>query len=768
MRLTHSCRCLRITGWALIACGGMGLATLGADRLLAQELPPLSAPGSDREDAQSVDTQSGEPAPGPLTLGEVLPDDVPEPVSSSALEELLPSSWDDWGTEVAELFEELYEDDPSPEDTARILRRLRVKVDTIDRARRDPKYAKISSRLSIIRRRITRRLDLLDAVRGLVESGYSVDASSRTRAEHRRTLNATIAAMNDLARFKTGRMWRQYLHLDDVSAITQRSDGSDTAIETLEETRRKITRTRDYSDEQADFIDGRESLQELADRIDELVELLEEPPSGRDVTAEAIAELVQAVEDYERYGSLEASRLLRRTLGQFSAYGSGGSRLAGLISQMYLQDNFRAAVGESLIVSLMNNSRVEDGLINDCVFGARVVGTQLTSADLRVDLIPNATAAAFQLMLTGNVSTNTRGIAKQATVFSQGFHRFSANKTVNFDGTRFTSSPAYVGVQANNQITNAQARTRIPIIRRIIRNIALDRARELTPRSNALTQQKITGQVGEEFNEEVGELLGNAEGRLQAEFYARLRAAGMYPDRQQVSTTDTTLNLTARVLDGGELAASPPPPLPVAGMGASFQLHESYLNNAINRMNIAGRTMSNDQVRAEFRRFAETLLGRPVDMSGRTTKLDTPAADGDGEDSGDEDLADADFIFDESDPIRVRVTDGVVTIILRTGLDLPEDKEDIPQQIIEIPMDVTQRGATVTLTPGTISVTPVERPRSRFRQIAQANVMRNKIGQTLTARQVQAVFNFQLERKVVNLALQTLDLDDGWITATMR
>ena len=764
MRLTHSSRLLHRGGLALALFGGFGLLGHGADRLMAQELsaPPLNAaapqpapePAADEDDTPS----------GPLTLGEVLPDDVPDAVGSSAIDELLPPSWDDWGTEVADLFEELYEDDPDAERTAEILRRLGVKVNTLDRALADPQYRKIASRLSRLRRAVTRRLELIEAVRGLVQSGYSVDPAAGTREQFSETLTATVAAMNDLAAFKTGSMWRQYLKLDTVSAIVQRRDGSEEAQETLTAVRKKITNTRDYSDEQADFIDGRAPLQELADSLDDLVERLEEPPSRRETTAESIAEIVQAVEDYERFGSARAAGLLRRSLGTLSA--SGGSRLAGLIGRLYLQNNFRAAVGEGLIVSLMNDSRVERGVINDCIFGARVVGTQLTNADLRVDLVPNPSAAAFRLMLTGNVSTDTRGIAKQATVFSKGQHNFAADKAVTFDGQRFAATPASVGVNANNRVYAAQARTRIPIIRKIIRNIALDRARELTPKSNALTRDKIGKQVGGEFNEQVNELLGNAEGRLQGRLYSRLRNVGLYPERQQVSTTDTTLNVSARVLAGDELAASPAPPLPVPSGGVSLQLHESYVNNALSRMNIAGRTMSNEDVRAEFRRFAEQLTGRPVNMAGKATKL-APAGGGDSEDG--EAAEDADFIFDEADPIRVRITEGLVTVILRAGLDLADpDKDDIPQQVIEIPMDVEQAGSRVTLTPGTISVSPVERARNRFRQVAQANVMRSKIGDALAARQIDATFDLALEQKRLMLALQTLDLADGWVTATLR
>ena len=764
MRLTHSSRWLRSAGWLAVTCGALGLSTRGAGTLLAQEAAPLAAPTA-VQDAPALPDPDGEEPAGPLTIGEVLPDDVPQAVSSSVIQDLLPESWADWGTEVNELFVELYEDDPGAADADRIIRRLNVKKNTLDRAIADPKYRKIAGRLRDLRERIVKRLEVIGAVRELAGSGYSVDPNGETNRLFSEAMTNLVAAKNDLYRFKTGRQWIDYLKLDRLSETLGRRDKSEDAAELIDAVAGRLVGGREYDGEQADFLD-RKSLNELSESLNRLYDRLEDPQSARDATAEGIAELVQALEDFETFGSLEGSRRLEAALPALSAYGSGGARLASLIRRSYLNDNFRAAVGEGLIVSLLNNSRVERDIINDCIFGARVVGTQLTNADLRVDLVPNPSAAAFRLMLTGNVSTDTRGIAKQATVFSKGQHNFAADKAVTFDGQRFAATPASVGVNANNRVYAAQARTRIPIIRKIIRNIALDRARELTPKSNALTRDKIGKQVGGEFNEQVNELLGNAEGRLQGRLYSRLRNVGLYPERQQVSTTDTTLNVSARVLAGDELAASPAPPLPVPSGGVSLQLHESYVNNALSRMNIAGRTMSNEDVRAEFRRFAEQLTGRPVNMAGKATKL-APAGGGDSEDG--EAAEDADFIFDEADPIRVRITEGLVTVILRAGLDLADpDKDDIPQQVIEIPMDVEQAGSRVTLTPGTISVSPVERARNRFRQVAQANVMRSKIGDALAARQIDATFDLALEQKRLMLALQTLDLADGWVTATLR
>ena len=767
MRLTHSSRWLRSAGWLAVTCGALGLSTRGAGTLLAQEAAPLAAPTA-VQDAPALPDPDGEEPAGPLTIGEVLPDDVPQAVSSSVIQDLLPESWADWGTEVNELFVELYEDDPGAADADRIIRRLNVKKNTLDRAIADPKYRKIAGRLRDLRERIVKRLEVIGAVRELAGSGYSVDPSGETNRLFSEAMTNLVVAKNDLYRFKTGRQWIDYLKLDRLSETLGRRDKSEDAAELVDTVAGRLVGGREYDDEQADFLD-RKSLNELSESLNALYDRLEDPQSARDATAEGIAELVQALEDFETFGSLEGSRRLEAALPALSAYGSGGARLASLIRRSYLNDNFRAAVGEGLIVSLLNNSRVERDIINDCIFGARVVGSQLASANLTVDLVPNSAAAAFRLNLSGDVSTDTRGIAKQATVYSRGQHNFFAHKDVTFANGDFASGPAVVSVAANNQVYAARARTRLPILRKIVRNIAIDRARELTPKSNALTRQKITDKVGGDFNREVNEMLGKAEGRLNGGLTSRLRSAGLYPEQQNVSTSDQAVNLSGRVRNSGELAAGTPPPLPVPLNGVAFQLHESFLNNALNRMNIAGRTLSNAELRAEFKRFGEQVAGRPLNAGGRSQTLQTASAeDGDADEEADESVADAKFVFDDTDPIRLRVRDGEIVLIMRAGLDLPEDKEDIPQQIITIPMRVRQVGTYVQLIPETPAVEPAERVRARLKQITRANVMRNKIQSTLPARQFDVSFNFALEQKRLQLALQTLDVAGGWITGTLQ
>ncbi|GIS63566.1 MAG: hypothetical protein CM1200mP2_57910 [Planctomycetaceae bacterium] len=75
----------------------------------------------------------------------------------------------------------------------------------------------------------------------------------------------------------------------------------------------------------------------------------------------------------------------------------------------------------------------------------------------------------------------------------------------------------------------------------------------------------------------------------------------------------------------GELAAGLPNPPIVSKTGLVLHLHESAINNAIDRMKLAGKTMTEEDLQAEvegrFRRsWAASFTSRPLTPSPRTTR----------------------------------------------------------------------------------------------------------------------------------------------------
>ena len=748
----------------LLGAGGVCLAAgLALQPLIAQDGPTLPGGEAPKKTAQADmmgldlglddDDEAADDETPAVGLALVLPEDAPESIRPRAWDDL-PDSWDDWAEETANRVADLYSGELDLKEQRYALKRLNVKLGTLRKAINDPTYSRIRGQLVEFEDALALRVALAEAALPAAISPPSGGQDAAIAREFTGLLNQVTRTRNDLNRVRHAELWKRYFRLTELANIALRRDDSDDALDQLDAVLAKLD-GENADDEQEEFLE-RESLQDLAETIDELLAYLEEPPSDAEAFGEQLGEVFRAVDEYEQAVSRDAALDIKRLIGELPGRYTNGSRLAGILSQRYRGENVRGLVGEQLVRELLQQSDFERGVINDCILGARVVGSQLVNSNLSVDLLPSPTNLRFQLNLSGTVNTRTTGYKSPATIQSVGNHQYASNKTVFFDGYRFSSTPAAVGVNVNNRTIGVSTSIRFPIFRRIARNIARRRVAESAPQAAAITRRKVTESVGTRFNSEVDELLGQAESRVQTKLYQPLAILGLSPARQRIYSTDTTANLTWLVADADELSASEPPPLPMVSRGVSAQIHESYLNAFIDRLDLAGRTFSNAELRAHVSGRLSSAFGRPISFGGSN-----PSAD------ANSDVSNAKFVFDTEDPVRVRVENERIVLRLRTGLEL-EDKDDIPTQIVEVPLFVSRRGSQIVVKQGDVSVEPAEGG-GGFRQIARSKVVIEKIEAAGDGeRTFNGTYTLRLENKSLPLSLTTLRIAAGWITATMQ
>lgn len=80
---------------------------------------------------------------------------------------------------------------------------------------------------------------------------------------------------------------------------------------------------------------------------------------------------------------------------------------------------------------------------------SEVTGQQTTVTETRIKLLPSDDGIRFDVINSGDVTSQTTGINRQALVESSGSQHFEATKPFWFDGTRFLTKPAYGTVQAS-------------------------------------------------------------------------------------------------------------------------------------------------------------------------------------------------------------------------------------------------------------------------------------------------------------------------------
>ena len=189
----------------------------------------------------------------------------------------------------------------------------------------------------------------------------------------------------------------------------------------------------------------------------------------------------------------------------------------------------------------------------------------------------------------------------------------------------------------------------------------------------------------------------------------------------------------------------------MAVTGATLLLHETALNNAIDKIGIAGQTLTEPELRAKIESFLSQALNRPFKFS-----APAPVQSVDG---SDEEKALNAIIFAEEDPIRIRITNDELTIVIRAGFK-QEGKDDIPKREITVPISLEAQGRQIIAKAGQVLVAAAD---GEGGGVATNAVVRKKIQSLLPDRVVDGKVELKTPSKTVVAYVSTLNLVDGWV-----
>ncbi len=751
-------RLLRQTGFAkrwrhlVLGCSVLALGTSG----WGDDLPPLpNAPAQ------------GSASP---SLTGILPEDIPAGLTADDFSALT-GTWAAWADEAAQTVSQVFRPHDSLEELDVDFANVEIKLKTMEKALADSKYRAVHGVLADLHGRLRRRIDVAKVILDAQRANVSVAQSKQLTSALGKLQLAVATVEKDVSKYPNGRKWLPYVHADELKSLARQQT---TAPELLETVKVNLAgRSTLEGEAQREFL-HRASFVTLERAIDGVLEASTQRDPGTyvDDLQRIGAALFAALEEYEaRSGELEAQAIREQYAAWKGVATDGGAAMSEVLRKHYMNFNFRMVASEGFLKRVFETNRSEGSWVNDCIMEARVTGYQCTNTQLNVDIQPMSGSAKFCLVLDGTVRANTQAVTSQATAHTVGHHRFHAEKAAFFDGHTFTTTGSTVSVAANNQPVSVDTGIRLPIIRGIANGIAMNKVQERMPQSNAITRQKITTQVQPRLDSEVAENLDKAGTQLEAKLYGPLRELQSYPQELDVNSTDDAILVRARLMEDSELGGSQWPNLPMPSSGIVLQTHESLLNNSIERANFAGRELTQQELQDELRTRMEKLLGRPLeqkvetkdeptDASEPTRVEEVPAPD-------DKDKT-ARFVFDEHDAIKFKVSNGVVKMIMRTGLKR-EGADPIPTQQIEVSLGMTVEGDEIVIDRvGTIAVRPVGPVANRGEQIVRANVMRSNIARLTPERRVKATMNVKSGDKNIPLKVTDVVTRDGWVSVVAR
>ncbi len=391
------------------------------------------------------------------------------------------------------------------------------------------------------------------------------------------------------------RQWTEYLELDAVEQLI--ADKAPNDRQALQTQARRTLRRLDHpglSLDQRALLAGEPFVQLRS----ELRRQAAEPLDLRAVLAH--------VEQYECTGTPhDAQRVTEDRMLLERSPKAAQRELASLLAARYRDANVRLVVTGEMIERMLPDREPEFQWVRDRVMGTPVRGQSLTSAELGVRLIPDSSRLRMTLEVEGLVSALTKSKTGPATFWSDSQSVYVATKEVEVGPAGLRVSPAEVDV--DNAIRLRSVSTTldvIPLIGAVAQEVAQSQHEKSQPEMRREVERKVARQASRKIDEEVDGRLDELEAKLRDRVFAPLAGLSLSPKLVDCRTTEARMTVRLRLAHDDQLAGHTCRPWAPSDSLVSCQVHESALNNAIQRMGLDGGTFTLAEVRS---RLAEAL-----------------------------------------------------------------------------------------------------------------------------------------------------------------
>lgn len=713
--------------------------------------------------SSEVTAQEKPAGPNPGLVG-LLSSEAPYELSEESLESL-DGKWAPVRAKISSLVEKLHSDKSlTVVGQRRVLEELKGQVKLLRGGIQEPHNKPILRDLVTVHGRLSRHVGLAEAMLDAVTISTKLEPKKPAGPTPRQKLAGAVKSLHTyLTTFNTGATWINYLSVNEMLAAVQKERPSRRDLSTLAAVLKTLENKNDLGDaDQIAFLKeskfaaverGLAAYLAVAGKPKPAIKLPAKPLDDKTRAAlrPHLVKLAESIDRFEQTASRTAATQARQALKAIQTVSrTQYEQLGEALRPHYLGYNLRVVAIEQLLGRYIGQTRVKKKPVRDVILKAQVRGDSITTATVGIDLLPSQDGARFHMVLTGKTISDTRADKGGASIFTHGEHTFNATKLILFDGDRFTTKPAEVSVDANNTIVDVTAKSSL------VKRIARRKATRLAPQTKQIAAEKVAADVAPEFNGEVDKQFKQATTDLAKHVNGPLKELELAPAGRSITSTDTELRVSSQLMGSGELAAGMPNPAIVSKKGLVLHLHESAINNAIDRMKLAGKTMTEGDLQAEVEKTVSTFLGREFHFE---------AADAKSKD----DNGPTTLIFASADPVRVRIAHGRLVLIIRAGLKQDAGKDDIPPQVVTVPFELDVQGDNLTLVRGSVKVSAVSRPKSRAKQIVRAGVVRKKLTSGLKDRTLDRHMNVSREdADPVKLSVTRIEAVDGWLSVVFE
>lgn len=436
-----------------------------------------------------------------------------------------------------------------------------------------------------------------------------------------------------LTSIPNGEHWRKYLVWDDLNRI------ADEGAAMPAEERRLIARRALWRIAAPDANDAQKRI-----LSEPTIQALVEPLRNWASDPMEMHDLLADLEEFEASGLPADARQLA-AMGTRLQWSPNEStrRLAEHLEDHYRNANIRLAIAEEFFNRLPTKQPPIKGRVHDTIVGTPVRGTSVTTNEMQISLIPDPARVHLWLEAYGHVDSNTVAGTNTVSFANRGAAHYHVRKAV-------TVGPRGLGIAPASSEANGQSRLLgvstqfdgVPLVGSIVRNYALSQHDAMRSEAQFEANRKLAVEAGRRVDAEVNKRLLDAEEKIVQQVLKPLAHLNLELKPIALETTAERATMRFRLAGQHQLAGHTARPQAPSDSLASVQLHESAVNNALDQLELAGRTFT-----------LEELFHHLNAKTGRAPRT-LP-----------EGLPDDVFIgFAATDPVRIHCEGGQVHLIL--------------------------------------------------------------------------------------------------------
>jgi hypothetical protein len=447
-------------------------------------------------------------------------------------------------------------------------------------------------------------------------------------------LSLCLADVDTLtAKSAQGQAWREYLMLDALKEASRRSPSwEDRATQQLaQQALARISQTP-LNANQRKFV----SSGPVAALHDELRRWAAEP-----VGASAV---LQHIETFERTCLPSDSEQLARDCQNLAVSSMEGRRhLADRVDLHYRNANLRIAVTEELINKLLPTRDLEYSNVDDTVLGRPVWGESIMATEMAVMMSPDPQRVRMVLEVRGEITSATTAEAGPVQLQNDSASWYVARKPLEIDMKGVSVWPVEVGVENSTELTGISTPLDgVPLIGPLARGVAKSQSDQSKWAASEEVKRKIASQARERVDAEAKKRLSEFVTRMNERVFDPLNALSLDPQLIAAETTQKRFTMRLRLAGEDQLGSHTPRPQAPADSLASVQVHESAVNNAIQRLQLNGRSFSLPELSEHVAR----RLSRPTPWETNPEHSDVR------------------IVFAEKDAVVIRFHDGQIAMTL--------------------------------------------------------------------------------------------------------